>query len=179
MGLTSGSRRPSSTDVVDYDIQRWTLFKYGQTKHVLSVRLCWKSTAVTPGHRINFMLSTNVSNKFALASLGWNRGGHCHGPLSAAWQADCSKRSWYSGSCSVETYTSSCKAEGLGAARHSSIGMWGRCLLVLETTNQMDWTSGADCKNWLVFGANFNGLFLREQSFSGLKVIIHFMHTEN
>jgi hypothetical protein len=110
MELTSVSRRSYSTDVVGYDIHWSSLFKYGQTKHVLCVRLCSRSTAVTPGHGIIFMLSTNVGNKSGLASLGCNRRGYCHGPLSAAWQADCSTTSWFS-AVAAWMYASSCEAE--------------------------------------------------------------------
>jgi hypothetical protein len=62
---------------------------YGQTRQVLRVNVCSTSTTVTSGI-ILMDPRIWVPNPLQRQRLGWNRWGHCSGPLSATWQADCS-----------------------------------------------------------------------------------------
>lgn len=62
----------------------------GQTKCVLLVTVCSKSSAPSGTEQSSWYPRTWLSSSPQLQCLGRYRRGHCRGPLSATWQAHCS-----------------------------------------------------------------------------------------
>jgi hypothetical protein len=106
-GAHVSRRSPSTDEILRMPTSthcRWAPFEHQSvdTRTMFYKRVCSTSTTITSGYGITFMLSTNVGNKSASASVfGLESSGNFHGPLSATYQADWSTTSWYSGNCST------------------------------------------------------------------------------